>query len=226
MLDLWTSFLQRLLFAFTVPMQGETGYLIRLFRFRIPWIVKITPRTTSTEAHALQFLHSTGLKIPIPRLVTSFAHAGITYTVMTRVPGTSLLEAAKAGLLSPDMQRDILLEVCDVLKALDTLRQPDEPEISGKVMLSTSGHELPDPRYFFEECSGPFPSVLALWMHVASYDDVDEFERDVDVGIRNIMKSDPIRFVHPDLRMYNVIIKDGHLSGIVDWEDSGWFPSS
>jgi len=33
-----------------------------------------------------------------------------------------------------------------------------------------------------------------------------------------------IVFTHGDLNMRNVIVHDGRLSGIVDWENSGWYP--
>ncbi|KAK4157591.1 kinase-like domain-containing protein [Chaetomidium leptoderma] len=31
-------------------------------------------------------------------------------------------------------------------------------------------------------------------------------------------------FTHGDLNMRNIMVKDGKLSGIVDWENSGWYP--
>ncbi|EIN09492.1 kinase-like protein, partial [Punctularia strigosozonata HHB-11173 SS5] len=193
------------------------------FRLGIPWLVKFRPRTTSTEASALRFLHATGLNLPIPRLVASFEHLGATYTVMTRIPGISVYEALCQGPLSLDLQQTIVKEVSSVLEKLQTLRQPHAD--AGQVMLSASGHDLPDPRYFFETRSGPFPSTTALWAHAGSYNDVQEYEENVDPVTRQIMEADPIRYVHADLRTYNVLIHDGHVSGIIDWEDSGWFPS-
>ena len=31
-------------------------------------------------------------------------------------------------------------------------------------------------------------------------------------------------FTHGDLRFANIMVKDGSVSGIVDWEFSGWYP--
>ena len=36
--------------------------------------------------------------------------------------------------------------------------------------------------------------------------------------------ADAIVFVHADLWSHNILVKDGRLSGIIDWENSGWLP--
>ena len=33
-----------------------------------------------------------------------------------------------------------------------------------------------------------------------------------------------IVFSHGDLRPANIIVKDGHITGIIDWELGGWYP--
>jgi thiamine kinase-like enzyme len=33
-----------------------------------------------------------------------------------------------------------------------------------------------------------------------------------------------IVFTHADFRPDNIMIKDGHVTGIIDWEMSGWYP--
>lgn len=143
---------------------------------------------------------------------------------MTRLPGVTVLHAMNNDMLSVELQQTILAEVSALVEKLQTLRQP--VNVAGQVMLSTSGDGLPDPIYWFEDWSGPFPSILELWSHVSSHRDMKEFEENVPAETRHTMAVDPIRFVHPDLRMYNVLLHNGHISGIIDWEDSGWFPSS
>lgn len=34
----------------------------------------------------------------------------------------------------------------------------------------------------------------------------------------------PFTFTHGDLTNVNIIVKDGHLAGIIDWEVSGFYP--
>lgn len=33
-----------------------------------------------------------------------------------------------------------------------------------------------------------------------------------------------IVFTHNDLHFTNIMIHDGHISGLIDWADSGWYP--
>ncbi|XP_006456599.1 hypothetical protein AGABI2DRAFT_122485 [Agaricus bisporus var. bisporus H97] len=220
----WTSVLGRTLrrgLLNLVTRPTSDSHKIRLFRFGIPWIVKVSARVRSTEADALKFLNATGLPLPIPRLIYSFMEEGFTYTIMTRMPGDVLVLQDT----TPQQLRMILSEVFAVIEQIQTLRQPDD--IAGQVMMTTAGHELPDPQDFFETRIGPFPSILDLWAYCAGYfGAIDTFVEDVGSTVRDALLADPIRFVHTDLRMYNVLVKDGHVSEIIDWEDSGWLPSS
>lgn len=33
-----------------------------------------------------------------------------------------------------------------------------------------------------------------------------------------------IVFTHRDLRLHNIMVNDGSVSGVLDWEFSGWYP--
>lgn len=85
---------------------------------------------------------------------------------------------------------------------------------------------LPAACTFFEDRGPPQPSILAGYADVSSRASVQELEeaakeRGVDLSV---FTADNIVWVHPDLRPYDVIVDGGHPSGIIDWEDSGWFP--
>ncbi|KAF7957508.1 hypothetical protein EAE96_003085 [Botrytis aclada] len=64
------------------------------------------------------------------------------------------------------------------------------------------------------EVVGPFPSEK-------------EFSESLQLGILPglMHRTDhKIRFTHSDLNMRNILVKDGKISGIVDWENAGWYP--
>lgn len=42
-------------------------------------------------------------------------------------------------------------------------------------------------------------------------------------AIRTV-EADRIVWVHRNLRWQNILVHNGRLSGIIDWENSGWFP--
>ncbi|TGO31097.1 hypothetical protein BPAE_0002g01930 [Botrytis paeoniae] len=60
---------------------------------------------------------------------------------------------------------------------------------------------------------GPFPTEK-------------EFSESLQLGILPglMHRTDhKIFFTHADLNMRNILVKDGKISGIVDWENSGWY---
>ncbi|THH14029.1 hypothetical protein EW146_g6257 [Bondarzewia mesenterica] len=172
-------------------------------------------------------LNSCGLELPIPRLIDSVCLDGQTYTIMTRISGKSLLLEIEEGNLTDEDLRAIVDEIYAVLRRLWTLEQPAGDV--DKVVLSASGHGLPDPMTDYMELYGPYRSILDCYLHSTRHlqDKVPWTEDDLRAKEPELIKavtSDPIVWVNIDLRPYNILVKDGRLSGIIDWERSGWLP--
>jgi len=148
-------------FTLTFP---TNHHRIRAFRFGIPLVMKTENRLFSTEADALRFLNASGIDFPIPRLLDSIAIDGKTYTIMSRIPG-SLLRDEMDQISEPDL-RAIVNDVRTILDRLWGLKQ--SPSDAGKVMLSASGHGLPDPVTFFDTYWGPSPSVLECYFSMSA----------------------------------------------------------
>ena len=125
--------------------------------------------------------------------------------------------------MSDELLRLIVEDLFTVLRSLWTLRQPEQD--AGKVMLSASGHGLPSPVQFFYDLEGLFDNILECYVHMSRHlvDSVEEFKELHPNASQNIM-SDTIVYMHADLRSHNILVKDGWLSGIIDWENSGWLP--
>jgi aminoglycoside phosphotransferase (APT) family kinase protein len=194
---------------------------IRYFKFGVPLVLKCSIGTISTEADALRFLNSCGLDLPIPRIVDSFVVDGNTFTVMTRIDGDMLID--KLDTMSNEHLRLIVEDLFTVLRTLWTLDQPERD--AGKVMRSASGHGMPSPVHFFEDREGPFDNILECYVHMLRHlvDSAEEF-KELHPNASHTIMSDTIVYVHADLRSHNILVKDGRLSGIVDWENSGWLP--
>ena len=184
-------------------------------------MLKYSTGTVSTEADALRFLNNCGIDLPIPRIVDSFVVGENTFTLMTKIEGDMLIH--KFNTISDEHLGVIVEDLFTVLRKLWTLQQPEQD--AGKVLLSASGHGMPSPVFFFEDKEGPFDNILELYVYMLRhlFDSVDEFKALYPNASQSIM-SDTIVYVHADLRSHNILVKDGRLSGIVDWENSGWLP--
>jgi hypothetical protein len=198
-----------------------------------------------------------------------------TYTLLQRIPGirmSQLLDSAPDSL--PDA--DVAQIVRDVRAVIDRLwsisrgplaapeasppdqaeRTPFGPSGLGTrdgtgVMLSASGHGLPDPLRFHaaseDALAGPFDSTLACYAYMAGTDSVEGLLHSLahpatypfpapDANVHDpaeamrMLADDPVVWVHTDLRLQNVLVLRDRttgrwrLSGIVDWQDSGWLP--
>ncbi|EEB89492.1 hypothetical protein MPER_12401 [Moniliophthora perniciosa FA553] len=199
-----------------------------MFRFGIPLVLKRTERILSTEADALRFLNRYLPQSPfIPKLIDAFQADDATWTVMTKLPGRMLIEVEEEKPLTAEEAALLVGDVASVLDQLWGIRQPDGCE--GQVMLSASGDGLPHPE---SRHSGAYPPIIQgpfrdTWEF---YGTIMDFEysmghRPVPQDIQDAIVADKIGWVHTDLKMQNVLVDDTRrLAGIIDWEDSGWYP--
>lgn len=82
------------------------------------------------------------------------------------------------------------------------------------------------------DTSGPFESVKAFndYFQFATLPHIPMAERQFEDPYRHLLPDDcPIRFCHGDMHFGNVMISDDpsqprKLTGIVDWEEAGWYP--
>ncbi|KAF8900604.1 hypothetical protein CPB85DRAFT_1325257 [Mucidula mucida] len=195
---LWASLKLAFYTLITTEREHEAFHKVRLFRFGIPFVMKKTLRTESTEADALRFLNKARPNLPIPRLLDSFVVRDATYTVMTKLPGETLLEQPLPATQLP----------------LWEIRQPACFE--GRVMCSASGHGLPNPMTLHSNLAATFPSTLHCYA-LMTFKSFDQFLADTDPVVLERLAGDPVTWVHTDLRLQNILVKDGHLR-------SGWLP--
>ncbi|KIY49572.1 hypothetical protein FISHEDRAFT_23802, partial [Fistulina hepatica ATCC 64428] len=193
------------------------------FRFGIPLLMKRTDRLVSTEADALRFLNGACSSLPVPRVLDSFVYHDVTYTIMTTLPGKTLMELTEAEDMPEDEMSVIVDDVKTFLGTLWSIPQPIQDH--GKVMCSASGHGLPDPTSLHERVKGPFDSQVNLYSYMSGKA-LESYLSKTPQTVLNALARDRIVWVHTDLRMQNLLVRNGRLSGIVDWENSGWLPSN
>ncbi|GLB14244.1 hypothetical protein AtubIFM61612_001669 [Aspergillus tubingensis] len=106
---------------------------------------------------------------------------------------------------------------------LDELRQAEHRNYIGSVDRGP----LRDPILGDLEYKGPFDSEDDFNKAIINaYQDTTpkRHVKNVLVGMLASQKRHNIVFTHGDFRHPNIMVKDGNVTGIVDWEFSGWFP--
>lgn len=193
-----------------------------------PWaIVKKVNGVNLTEAATILFIASQ-TNIPVPHVYCSFVRKKSTYIVMERIPGKTLA-AAWPGL--SDLEREhVLMQLRNIIQELRALPAPDH-SVQSCVGGSLRDSRIPrrEPRF------GPFPSILAFhhWLREGLQldqcpDHQDDDEKWAEIKRMIVMHDGqepalPV-FTHGDLNPFNILLRDGKIVAIIDWEFSGWYP--
>ncbi|KGQ08112.1 hypothetical protein BB8028_0006g03660 [Beauveria bassiana] len=177
-----------------------------------------------TEAATMAFV-AARTKIPVPRVHCSFTRRNVTYIVMERVRGKSL-PAAWSELSEADVER-ILLQLRGMLQELRAIPAP------GIAIESCVGGSLYDSRIPRRPRFGPFPSTQAFheWLREGLGPEVkppfvdDDEWTDIKymIAMQEQEWATPV-FTHGDLNPFNIMVRDGNIEAIIDWEFSGWYP--
>jgi aminoglycoside phosphotransferase (APT) family kinase protein len=168
------------------------------------------------EAKNLRFIsHNT--TIPVPQVVEDWSEDnGRYFLITTRLEGVSLKEAWPT--LSETQKSSIAKQTAQFINQLrqhssNALQSLDSSPLYS-AFLFRNGYGLPH---------GPFTSDEQLWEEMAKAlkgATTDELHQ----LWQRMPTAEPYIFTHGDLTNANIIVKDGALVGIIDWEASGYFP--
>ncbi|KAG6885499.1 hypothetical protein C0992_005113 [Termitomyces sp. T32_za158] len=189
-------------------------------------VLKIGDRTRDEEALSMKLAHSLGLPVPRVLFYASCPDSGEGAIWMTRIPGQLLSQAWQN--LSDSEQSTIMDELHQCLLRLRECKNPRSSEV-----CSITGTYIKT----FRACDGVIPPCadksdffryLVRARDHTIRDQTDESRAQFDQVTRKIEHladmSHSIVFAHGDLMRHNILVKDGHLSGIIDWECAGWLP--
>ncbi|KAG5930447.1 hypothetical protein E4U53_002234 [Claviceps sorghi] len=190
-------------------------------------ILKKGPRVDLTEAATMEFVASR-TSIPVPCVYCSFVRKGETYIVMERIRGKTFGEASRW--LTWAQRELIFAQLREMVQELRSLQPP------GPVIGSFFGGSLCDCRMSNKSTRfGPFPSTRDFhrWLredfhpdqHPEHEDSEDWDEAKLMVALQDREDWAPPVFTHCDLHPMNILVRDGKVVGVVDWEMSGWWPS-
>ena len=167
------------------------------------------------EAQTMQYVAEQASSIPVPRVHRVYQRNGGCYIEMDYVPGINLDEVWRKGILSQHEKQNIVQELARYLQMLRVLKAPD-PE----AVCSLSGGACHDQR-LGSSGTGPFESHAFFHDFLRGTLTLESWGESVSVCHQRSYQS---KFTHGDLSPWNIMIHEGRISGIIDWEFSGWYP--
>ena len=195
-------------------------------RFGPHSVLKWTDMTRASEAANIEYIarHTT---IPVPRVQDVFIIDKRTYIVMEYIEGCELTKTTMT-LLPAEQLKDIFEELKRYVAQMRALNPPHpgrveaadgrgvfDPRLRGTNRGLTSscdsiqtfhtrlGHDLAlsSDTYYREACKKAWPQLQA---------------------IRN--RQYCTKFTHANIAPTNILVNNGRIAAIVDWETAGWYP--
>ncbi|MCJ1485790.1 hypothetical protein MMC06_005965 [Schaereria dolodes] len=176
------------------------------------------------EAETLVFVFK-NTTIPVPKVYCAFERKGVTYIVMQKIKGDMLRqhwwtesEGAQKD-LSEETKASLLSQLHDYIVQLRSI----PPLLPGKV------GDINYSRLYDDRIQGlgfgPFETIR----------DFHKFLRNGTTTCPSIPEAEQVTvahereeyvtcFTHGDLNTFNIMVRNGKVVGILDWEMAGWFP--
>lgn len=187
----------------------------RITRHGSDKILKAGRRVRRDEAEALRLAHGLGLPVPKVYEVSEMAQGGGLAIVMQHVDGVTL-ESLWPG-LSLEEKKSWARQLRSVISAIR--KAPCTQTTIG----GCGGGVARDLRRYTSYQGGPFEAEAGF------NDFVLDLFKTTPSGIRaalgqSLQTNHRIVFTHADLKPHNIIVANGRIAGLVDWEFSGWYP--
>lgn len=163
----------------------------------------------------------TNTDLPVPRLYKARRWRGHLAIEMEYIRHCETLQQCWRTLSSQEKQ-GIVHQVSGFIQQLRSIEPPSK--LSGKVS-ATEGGACRDVRVSSSTLFGPFDDVAGF--HCCLLGGVEAN------GVREIFGEEvadihdrpySTRFTHGDLGVQNILVRDGKIVAIIDWECSGWYP--
>ncbi|KAG5757547.1 hypothetical protein H9Q72_014311 [Fusarium xylarioides] len=178
-------------------------------------VIKSGKRIALGEAEALKVAAQTGIPAPCLRDVHTTPD-GQGHIRMDYIQGQPLDK------LWPDMsvqqKKDITQQLREVVEKMRSLTPP------AHLIGACDGLEIRDTRLYFTYHSPPCRDEKAFNEFLLSslYEHTPSLVR--EAFSRRLRTNHRVVFTHCDLSPRNILVQDQKIQGLVDWEDSGWYP--
>ncbi|KAF2967600.1 hypothetical protein GQX73_g6015 [Xylaria multiplex] len=165
--------------------------------------------------------------IPVPKVYCSFVHKNMAYVVMERIQGEPLPRAWRS--MPEESRENVISQLRLIFQELHSLPPPPGTGVESCVGGSLFDSRIirGNPRF------GPFKTIqeFHFWLRGDfKPEDLKDREKDQDFhDMIDMMRQQdghwpPPAFAHGDLNPSNILVRDGKVVGLIDWEFSGWYP--
>lgn len=194
--------------------------------FFTPWFcIKYGRFRHLPEASTMRFIASQ-TTIPVPRVYCAFRHGDSTYILMEKIKGRKLAHGWTTRTVAS--KRTILQQLREMVDSMRRIPAPSH------AIANSEGGALWDCRMPGSPTFGPFDDIDGFHRYLrGGFETLDKLTEEVKhnlptdvkrlIGLHHRSWADPV-FTHGDLSSLNIMVEGEKISGIVDWETSGWYP--
>lgn len=184
------------------------------FNLFLKWSIR--PAGHVNEARAMDLLEE-HTEVPAPRAIDRVRGPELSYLLMTGLPGTML-----GSVLYRFTDAELVQLVEDLRRVIWQMRSIRNPYGPDSVIRNAAGLSCYDFRINDSVRRDNFKFESEAKFNECLTSDVTDEARQKAASAHSIAHE--ICFTHGDLNMQNILVDKGKLSGIVDWENAGWFP--
>ncbi|CAG8408996.1 unnamed protein product [Penicillium salamii] len=171
-----------------------------------------------SELAALQYV-TEHTSIPVPKVFNAHYHNNYLYIEMGYVRGISLEAAWYRGHLSQDQKKYIIAEVGGYISQLRKLEPPQEGIVASASLDEALDHRVGSCTF------GPFTSHKRFHSYLRVNLPIEDCDKEIGPGVAEC-HSRRYRscFTHVDIAPRNIMVHEGKVSAIVNWQFGGWYP--
>jgi serine/threonine protein kinase len=177
-------------------------------------VVKYGEGVALVEAETMAFI-TERTTIPIPKVLGTLEHDGKVYIYMERVQGRTMQECLT------ELKDDELVSVAEQLSDIVTQLRAIESSHIGSINGPCTDYLW---KYNTDLEKGPFGSERQFNDTIVAFYH-ERYPGKFSVFLRSLyLDNHRIMFTHSDLTPRNIMINDGRIVAILDWEFAGWYP--
>lgn len=184
-------------------------------RFGPRSVLKFTPVTRTAEAANIEYIAG-NTTIPVPRVQDVFIVDQQTYIIMDYISGSEFSQKA----LSAEQRESIFEELKGYIaqmRALKLTRPGRVESADGSGLFDNRLGNRPFP---------PFESIEKFHSHIG-HDAIlysDKHRKAWSQFQAMVNRKYCTKFTHSDIAPRNLLVNNGKIAAIIDWEMAGWYP--